>query len=221
MIRIHVGMMLESQVNVLITITTTEVTNAHNELLVTKINNEQKVNIYSLTVEVFGMLGRHTICYDYWKFYLSILSRDLDIELKHVPLNETESILLGIRSYYSMEYNKSLYHLQHALKENYNCKDSLDPVAHIILHSIYTLRDDLKSANESLAAITRTHFQCSSVVCYQDVYRNLVIPYLLSVNQTQLAEDLRQLLVKCLVDCEDYEIECRNSLLYSYARYHH
>ena len=38
MIRIHVGMMLESQVNVLITITTTEVTNAHNELLVTNNN---------------------------------------------------------------------------------------------------------------------------------------------------------------------------------------
>ena len=159
---------------------------------------------------------RHAICYDYWKFYLFFLTRDLDRKLKihQVPLNKTESILLGVLSYYSMEYNKSLFHLQHALKENYNCKGSLDPVAHIILHSIYTSRDDLKSANESLTAITRTCFQCSNVVCYFDVYRNLVMPFLLSVNQTQLVEDLRQLVEKCQERCE---IECRNSLLHSYA----
>ena len=170
-------------------------------------------NFYELCTET---KKRHAICYDHWKLYLSFLSRDLDIQLKkyQVPLNKTESILLGVLSYYSMEYNKSLYHLQHALKENYNCKDSLDPVAHILLYSIYTSRDDLKSANESLTAITRTRFQCSNVVCYFGVYRDLVIPFLLSVNQTQLVVDLSQLVEKCQERCE---IECRNSLLHSYA----
>jgi len=161
---------------------------------------------YTVNTKCKRIQNSHELCNERWKFNLSHFVRKLILVMHTLVQHCNHNIRTpgcthnlarytngGLISYIEGDETKAGQYLLLALKDNSSskCVEVHDAIMHIALYSIFSKRSDQQIAEKSLANIVQTNFQDDvDMTCHQTLYMDIVIPFLNSTNNTDLAGEL-------------------------------
>ena len=118
----------------------------------------------------------------------------LNDDLYNGELNDP--IILGLQYFSSNKQahnsRKAISHLRRALNDtsNSSCKGVHDLIIYIALYDIYVREHDKQGAKSSLVGIIGMNFQQIDMGCYTVISDDIIIPFLESVNEIKLIEQI-------------------------------
>ena len=146
----------------------------------------------------------YELCNKRWKYNLSYFVNKItllkfslelfcDLEVKAPDCSLAGNIIDGLILYEHFGRDtKAAQILQLALNDNSSssCKTAHDIFVRIVLYDIFFRNGDQRKANEMLSNIAHINFTEADTECHQNLYVDIVIPFLNSTNNTDLAEQL-------------------------------
>lgn len=149
--------------------------------------------------------NQHEICENRWEYRLLDLNYDFILTVQRrckmdllregcVFFDSNTDLTWGLRYYATIDDINARHYLLSALDSKPD-EALLTAIAHIALYSIASRRGDSKGKSDSLSQV-RQLYSDMSMSCYSPLYGTLVIPFLRSVNETQLANKLCGILIE-------------------------
>lgn len=168
-------------------------------------NTVVTVDFYNIiTSECESINNSHEICNMKWRYNLlslinslMLLSSSLEDSCQKQPNCSTHQLASytdnGLISYLMGDDIRAEQNLQSAfIMDDFSasCKEVCNVILYIALYDIFSKRDDRQSAEEILTSISQLDLQDVDLTCHLDTYMHIVIPFLNSINNTDLARAL-------------------------------
>ena len=177
----------------------------------------------------------HVVCKSAWKYRLLGLAHMLAsvrdqcvqyckgeqlLEGAECRKDVNTSIVLGLEFYSLLEDDKAKRYLHATLKDgsSSSCRELHNFIAYMALYVIHSRQGDLQGMDDSLSGILTIDLEQMNMTCHTAIYGDVVIPFLLHVNETVLAKKLRDIRIdsylEAIGNCEGHPLNCQHENRY-------